>query len=207
MRDHRRQLDFYPNVQNGGCEDYLLPKIEGGLYLSPRMDHGREERCGGVDSSSSADDATVYELGDIQMVRGLTKFYDRDKPGVRTRDDEDEWKLTKARWGAPEWYTKERAKKQKNTNLEAEANLAYEDYEASKDHDLHGYDPDDASKNKDMKWYTFYERTPCARALEKTLEAQTDRKGDRTRGHSKRVSKAAPRYGPPWKRQRVWKGS
>ena len=185
VRDHRRQLDFYPNVQNGGCEDYLLPKIgEGGLYLSPRMDHGREERCGGVDSFFPvSDDATVYELADIQMVRGLHEILrDRDKPGVRTRDDEDEWKLTKARWGAPEWYTKERAKQQKNTNLEAEANLAYEDYEASKDHDLHGYDPDDASKNKDMKWYTFYGAYAGARAaLEKTLEAQTDRKGDRTR--------------------------
>ena len=184
VRDNRRQLDFYPNVENGGCKDYLLPKIgPKGLYLSPRMDHGREERCGGVDSFFPvSDDATVYELADIQMVRGLHEILrDKDKPGKKTRDEEadeeEKWKLTKARWGPPEWYTKERAEQQKSVDSEGAGwKLAFQDYETSTDKGFHGYKPKDASHHtghKDMKWYNFFAAYAGARgSLEKTLEAQ-----------------------------------
>ena len=183
VRDHRRQLDFYPNVENGGCEDYLLPKIgPKGLYLSPRMDHGREERCGGVDSFFPvSDDATVYELADIQMVRGLHEILrDKDTLGKKTRDEEadeeEKWKLTKARWGPPEWYTKERDAQQKSDDSEAGKKLAFQDYKTSTTDGWHGYDPKDASHHaghKNMKWYNFFAAYAGARgALEKTLEEQ-----------------------------------
>jgi hypothetical protein len=115
VRNHRDQLNIYKN-HTGRKALSADCNVKDGLYVSARMDTGTKPGQGGLDSFfPMPNEAGVYELGDVNMVRGMHEYL---------RDPIDNppagWELTAHRWGDPAWYKAEldahsQLKKDQNT--------------------------------------------------------------------------------------------